>query len=103
MQTLNNVKISLNFNVRQPNKKTATSPIYCVVKIDNKQLKVPTGLKVYGYQWDKQRQQCAINTNMVATDQANNATANRVINAVKMAYDELFCYISVHEKSLTIS
>ena len=93
MQTLNNVKISLNFNVRQPNKKTATSPIYCVVKIDNKQLKVPTGLKVYGYQWDKQRQQCAINTNMVATDQANNATANRVINAIKMAYDELFCYL----------
>lgn len=93
MQTLNNVKISLNFNVRQPNKKTATSPIYCVVKIDNKQLKVPTGLKVYGYQWDKQRQQCAINANMVATEQATNATTNRIINAIKMAYDELFCYL----------
>ncbi len=93
MQTLNNVKISLNFNVRQPNKKTATSPIYCVVKIDNKQLKVPTGLKVYGYQWDKQRQQCAINANMVATEQATNATSNRIINAIKMAYDELFCYL----------
>ena len=59
MQTLNNVNVSLNFNLRQPNKKTASSPIYCVVKIDRRQLKVPTGLKVYGYQWDKQRQQCA--------------------------------------------
>ena len=93
MQTLNNVKISLNFNVRQPNKKTATSPIYCVVKIDGKQLKVPTGLKVYGYQWDKSRQQCTINTNMVASDQANNVAANRVINAVRCAYDELFVYL----------
>lgn len=93
MQTLNNVKISLNFNVRQPNKKTASSPIYCVVKIDQRQLKVPTGLKVWGYQWDKQRQQCTINANMVAPDQANNANANRIINAVKMAYDELFCYL----------
>ena len=92
MQTLNNVKISLNFNVRQPNAKTA-SPIYCVVKIDSKQLKVPTGLKVNAWQWDKQRQQCTINANMVAPDQANNATANRIINAIKMAYDDLFCYL----------
>lgn len=93
MQTLNNVNVSLNFNLRQPNKKTASSPIYCVVKIDRRQLKVPTGLKVYGYQWDKQRQQCAINANMVAADQANNANTNRIINAVKMAYDELFVYL----------
>lgn len=54
---------------------------------------MPTGLKVYGYQWDKQRQQCAINANMVAADQANNANTNRIINAVKMAYDELFVYL----------
>ena len=92
MQTLNNVKISLNFNVRQPNAKTA-SPIYCVVKIDSKQLKVPTGLKVNAWQWDKQRQQCNINANMVAPDQVNNATANRIINAIKMAYDDLFVYL----------
>ena len=92
MQTLNNVNVSLNFNLRQPNAKTA-SPIYCVVKIDSKQLKVPTGLKVNAWQWDKQRQQCTINANMVAPDQVNNATANRIINAIKMAYDDLFCYL----------
>lgn len=101
MQTLNNVKISLNFNVRQPNKKTATSPIYCVVKIEGKQLKVPTGLKVWGYQWDKQRQQCAINANMVATEQANNANANRIINAIRMAYDDLFCYLCANGDTYT--
>ncbi len=93
MQTLKNVKISLNFNVRQPNKKTATTPIYCVVKIDNKQLKVPTGLKVNAWQWEKNRQLCAVNANMVATEQANNAAANRTINAIRMAYDDLFCYL----------
>lgn len=92
MQTLNNVNVSLNFNLRQPNAKTA-SPIYCVVKIDSKQLKVPTGLKVNAWQWDKQRQQCTINANMVAPDQANNANANRIINAIKMVYDDLFCYL----------
>ena len=93
MQTLNNVKISLNFNVRQPNKKTATTPIYCVVKVDSKQLKVPTGLKVNAWQWEKQRQQCTVNANMVATEQANNAVANRIINAIRCAYDELFLYL----------
>ncbi len=92
MQTLNNVKLSLNFNVRQPNAKTA-SPIYCVVKIDTKQLKVPTGQKVNAWQWDKQRQQCSVNANMVATEQANNANANRIINAIRMAYDDLFMYL----------
>lgn len=93
MQTLKNVKISLNFNVRQPNKKTATTPIYCVVKVDSKQLKVPTGLKVNAWQWEKNRQQCAVNANMIATDQANNAAANHTINAIRMAYDDLFVYL----------
>lgn len=92
MQTLKNVNVSLNFNLRKPNAKTA-SPIYCVVKIDSKQLKVPTGLKVNAWQWEKQRQQCTVNANMVATEQANNAAANRTINAIRCAYDELFLYL----------
>ena len=93
MQTIKNVKISVNFNVRQPNKKTATTPIYCVVKVDNKQLKVPTGLKVNAWQWEKNRQLCAVTANMIATEQANNAAANRTINAIRCAYDELFVYL----------
>ena len=92
MQTLKNVNVSLNFNLRKPNAKTA-SPIYCVVKVDSKQLKVPTGLKVNAWQWEKQRQQCAVNANMVATEQTNNAAANRIINAIRCAYDELFLYL----------
>ena len=37
MQTLNDVKISFNFNLRNPKKVEAETQIYCVVKVNNKQ------------------------------------------------------------------
>ena len=50
---LNN--ISLNFNLREPNKRGAT-PIYVVLRIDNKQYKIPTGCAISPWLWDSKKQ-----------------------------------------------
>lgn len=92
METLKNVKLSLNFNLRQPTKQGA-SVIYCVVAINGKQSKVPMGLKVNGWQWDKKKQICRVDSNMVQADQMHNLETNRKLNAIRCAYDELFYYL----------
>jgi len=46
---------SLNFNLREPNKNKSTN-IYAVIKINKKQIKIPTELKINSWQWDKKKQ-----------------------------------------------
>lgn len=93
MKTLNNVKLSLNFNLRQPKKTVATSQLYCIVAVNGKQSKVPMGLKVFAHQWDKRKQLCRVDHSMVQNDQVRNLEVNRKLSAIRCAYDELFCYL----------
>lgn len=88
---LNN--LTLNFNLRSPRKTKSATPIYCVIAIDGRQSKVPMGLKVNAYQWNKQRQLCTIAANMTESDRNNNIAANAKLNAVRCAYDEYFSYL----------
>jgi hypothetical protein len=46
---------SLNFNLREPNKNKSTN-IYAVIKINKKQIKIATELKINSWQWDKKKQ-----------------------------------------------
>ncbi|MBP5220868.1 MAG: tyrosine-type recombinase/integrase [Bacteroidaceae bacterium] len=93
MQTLNDVKISFNFNLRNPKKVEAETQIYCVVKVNNKQYKMPCGLKVFAYQWDKRKQKCKVLSNMVDSERINNITANRKLSEMKCKIDEIIDYL----------
>lgn len=90
METLNN--LTLNFNLRQPKKQAAT-PIYCVVAIEGRQLKMPMGLKVNSWQWDKHKQLCTVTANMTESDRVNNMEINGKLNAVRCAYEQFFTYL----------
>ncbi len=90
MEMLN--ALTLNFNLRQPKKQAAT-PIYCVVAVNGKQLKMPMGLKVNSYQWDKKKQVCTVTANMTDTDRHNNMSINGKLNAVRCAYEQFFTYL----------
>lgn len=103
MQTLNNVKVSFNFNLRQPKKKGTATPIYCVAKIGEKQIKMPCGLKVYAYQWDGKKQMCIVSTNMGDTERENNIVANRKINQMKCTFDEIFYHLCDTEMQYSIA
>ena len=89
---LNSAKISFNFNLRERTKKTATQ-IYCVVRVNKRQIKIPCGIKVNPWQWDKQKQICLIGGNMMDNEKANNISVNRKINEMRCKFDDIILYI----------
>ena len=49
------INVSLNFNLREPHKKGETQ-IYAILRVENKQYKIPTGCKIKPWLWDAKRQ-----------------------------------------------
>ena len=93
MQVIKNVKLSLNFNIREKQAKPTDTIVYCVVRINDKQLKLSCDLKVNASRWDKRKQECAVSANMVDSERENSINVNRKINAIKIAYNEYFDYL----------
>ena len=97
MQILNDVKISFNFNLRNPYRNESTTQIYCVVKVNNKQLKIPTALKVYSYQWDRRKQECKVLSNMIDSERTYNIAANLKLFEIKCKINEIIDYLCTNE------
>lgn len=93
MEVLNDVKVSFNFNLRNPRRNESPTHIYCVVKIGQKQIKLPTGCKVWAYQWDKKRQECLITSNMVDAERRQNFDTNNIIYDLKRKFYGIIDYI----------
>ena len=93
MELIKNVKLSLNFNVREQKAKATDTIVYCVVKVNDKQLKLSCDMKVNASRWDKRKQECAVSANMVDSERENSINVNRKINAIKIAYNEYFDYL----------
>ena len=93
MQTLNEMKFSLGFNLREPKKMNGKTILYCVVRIDHKQMKLPIGVNVYSYFWDKYKQICIVNSSMSEEERLNNIQANEKIFAARQKEMEIINYI----------
>ena len=97
MELIKNVKLSLNFNVREKQAKPTDTIVYCVVRINDKQLKLSCDMKVNASRWDKRKQECAVSANMVDSERENSINVNRKINAIKASYNEYFNYLCTCE------
>lgn len=93
MEVINNVKMSLGFNLRAPKKIDTQRIVYCVIKLDDKQIKLPIDCKVYSYQWDKKKQICKVNNTMMSEDRENNIKVNKKIFDIKCEYMEFINYL----------
>ena len=93
MMTLNDVKLSFNFNLRRPCDARRATPIYCVVRLDHRQMKLPTALKVYPHHWDDRKQECVVSADMSETERNDNMQANREIFALRCKIDEIISYL----------
>ena len=93
MQVIKNVKLSLNFNVREKQAKPTDTIVYCVVKVNDKQMKLSCDLKVNASRWDKRKQECTVSAYMVESERENSINVNRKINAIKIAYNDYFNYL----------
>ena len=89
MQTLRNAneQITLNFNLREPKGNKCTN-IYAVVKIDGKQIKMPIGLKINSWQWDKKKQRPHLNYIVSEEEKENAMNVLTKINEINFAFSE---------------
>lgn len=90
METLNT--LTFNFNLRQPNAKRET-PLYLVVKVDGKQIKMPTGIKVLPFLWNKKKQECILSPIMSDGERTKTMQNNSVIYGIKTQCYEIINYL----------
>lgn len=80
-------EMQARFNLRQPKANKPTN-IYLVVRINGKQLKLATGVKVYPEHWNKEKQEAYVSFRLPELDNRNNEIANNKINELKVSFSE---------------
>ncbi len=81
-----------NFNLRSPKSKFATL-VYFVVRINNKQLKLSTGVKCKPNQWDKIKQEAIIDDNITNLDRYNNKIVNDKLFQIRFRFKRFISYL----------
>ena len=87
---------SLNFNLREPNKNKSTN-IYAVIKINKKQIKITTELKINSWQWDKKKQIPIINNKTNKEDRENLIYIFNILYDFRFAFLNYFLYICTND------
>ncbi len=85
-------ELRCNFNLRQRKTNKPTN-IYLVVRIDGKQYKFTTGVKVYPEQWNERKQEAFINCRLTELDYLNNCITNKKILEYKNIFSDFKSYI----------
>lgn len=86
-------EIQTSFVLRQP-KSTKPTNIYLVCRIQGKQVKLATGVKVYPEHWNTKKQEAYISVRLTELDNQNNEIANKKIKALRdsvASYKEYLC------------
>lgn len=91
-QVFINEIVKANFNLRQPKSRKPTN-IYLVVRINQKQAKLSTGLKVYPEQWNLKKQEAFISCRLTESDNMNNIIANKKIIEIKNQFEDFKRYL----------
>ena len=98
-------QMQCNFNLRQPKANKPTN-IYLVVYLNNKQVKLSTGVKVYPEHWNIRKQQAYVNARLSKLDNNNNTIANDRLSELKDMFLEFKHYPCEHptdiDNSITI-
>ena len=98
-------QMQCNFNLRQPKANKPTN-IYLVVYLNNKQVKLSTGVKVYPQHWNIRKQQAYVNARLSKLDNNNNTIANDRLSELKDMFLEFKHYLCEHptdiDNSITI-
>ena len=98
-------QMQCNFNLRQPKANKPTN-IYLVVYLNNKQVKLSTGVKVYPEHWNIRKQQAYVNARLSILDNNNNTIANDRLSELKDMFLEFKHYLCEHptdiDNSITV-
>lgn len=92
-------EMTCNFNLREPKGKKPTN-IYLVVRIEGKQLKFSTGVKIYPEQWNRKKQEAFISFRLSELDNQNNTIVNTQISMMKKDFLDYKDYLCEHPHEL---
>ena len=85
-------EVRASFNLRKPNSDKPTN-IYLVCRIDKKQVKLSTGVRVYPNQWNIKKQEAYVSPRLTELDNVNNSIVNEKISELKSGFLEFKRYI----------
>ncbi|MDC2364862.1 phage integrase SAM-like domain-containing protein [Bacteroides ovatus] len=94
-----NETVSANFNLRQPKSRKPTN-IYLVVRINQKQAKFSTGVKVYPEQWNTKKQEAFISCRLTESDNINNIITNKKLIEIKKQFEDFKNYLCTNPSEL---
>ena len=80
------------FNLREP-KATKPTMIYFVVRLNGRQYKLSTGVKVYPTMWSKNTQTAIVSNQLSKQDNRNNKLVNEKINEVNANFLKFISYL----------
>lgn len=93
MEILRSVKVSVNLNLREPRKMSTRTNVYVVVKVDSMCAKLPIGVSVYSYSWNKKAQMVNVTPSMSEEERAYNIAQNAKIFEIKAKYMQIISYL----------
>ena len=91
-QVFINEIVKANFNLRQPKSERPTN-IYLIVRINQKQAKLSTGVKVYPEHWNIKKQEAYISCRLTESDNINNTIANKKLLELRSQFEEFKRYL----------
>ena len=98
-------EMQARFNLRKPRSEKPTN-LYLVCRINNKQVKLSTGVKIYPDHWNEKRQEACISVRLSELDNINNTIVNKKITKLKEYFIEFKHYLCEHptdiDNSITI-
>ena len=86
-------EVQAKFNLREPKSNKSTN-IYLVCRIDRKQIRLSTGVKVYPEHWNVKKQEAYISCRLSELDNLNNTIVNTKIIEIKnrfLQYKRYLC------------
>ena len=91
-QVFINEIVKAHFNLRQPKSERPTN-IYLIVRINQKQAKLSTGVKVYPDQWNIKKQEAYISCRLTESDNINNTITNKKLLELRNQFEEFKRYL----------
>lgn len=88
-------EMSCNFNLRQPKGEKPTN-IYLVVRLNRKQVKLTTGVKIYPEHWNIKRQKAYISMRLTEIDNINNTIVNNKLTELRTRFIDFKHYLCEH-------
>ena len=88
-------EMQARFNLRKPRSEKPTN-LYLVCRINNKQVKLSTGVKIYPDHWNEKRQEAYISVRLSELDNVNNTIVNKKITKLKEYFIEFKHYLCMH-------